>query len=230
MSEATPANAATPSTGSENDNSPPATQQAQPPAGQKDGTVVISTAEYAQLQRQAARAQSAQRRVYQKPSKQAPSVDSDDPASAAIAEANRRAEEAEQRAMQLEIRGSVRELLADERFKNLPESTKELILQSPQALSSANTLEEAMYDIEDKLIEMSGKHPSQPNSPNQAPASSGVPNAPTGQDTPPATSPGAPAPVDANVFEDTSNLRGVARSTAVLRNTLKKQVPGVIRQ
>ncbi len=213
----TPAPAATPAQAEPGINPPAATSTppATPAAGDgKPGTVTIPVSEYAQLNRDAARVKSFDKRTYTKPPVQT-KVNPDDPAAAEIAAAVAAKDAAEQRAMQLEVRGKVRDLLADDRFKDLPQTTKDLILQSPHMLSSAATLDEAMYDIEDKLLEMAGKVGTQPSTTTpQTPAQK--------RETPPSVSAGAPAQVDAGVLEDVTNLRGPERSQAVLRNIAKK--------
>jgi hypothetical protein len=122
--------------------------------------------------------------------------------------------------MQAEVRGKVRDLLSTDKYKNIPDSTKKLILEKPHMLSDAETLEDAMFDIEDKLDEYalsSTPLPGQPTAPITPAAS---------RETPPATHSGAPAPVDAGVVVDTSNLRGTARSVGVLKNAFLKATPG----
>ena len=152
-------------------------------------------------------------------------VDPDDPESAAIEEANQRAQVAEQKAMQLEVRGKVRDLIADDRFKNIPESTKELILQTPHMLSNADSLDEAMFDIEDKLVDIAEKVGTDQGITPEATPQTPPGNPPTQSvgETPPVVTPGAPAPVDAAVLQDTENLRGTERSVAALGNAFKKQ-------
>ncbi len=214
---ATPAQAVTPGNG-ETVVTPPAVTPApvtQAPGINPAGTVIISTEEYARLQRGNARALSFGKRVYQKPSSQPANIDPNDPTASAIAQANAERDEAVRKAMQSEVRGKVRDLLADDRFKSLPKSTRDLILEKPHMLTEAETLDEALYDIEDKLIEMAG--PSNPN-PSILPPSN---------ETPPIVTPGNPAPIDAGALEATEGLRGSERSMAILRNTIKKQHGGV---
>lgn len=233
---ATPAQAATPGS-DEHVVTPPAGSTPAPatPAhgNNQAGTVTISTEEYARLQRDSARTRSFGKRVYQRPSNREANVDPNDPAASALAEANAAREAAERRAMQAEVRGKVRDLLADDRFKNIPKSTKDLILEKPHMLTEAETLDEALYDIEDKLIEMSGSSDttfSNPSNPNPQPSNPSPSNPAPSRETPPVVTPGNPAPVDAGALEDTSNLRGSARSTAILRNAFKKQHGGVKEQ
>lgn len=222
---ATPAQAANPGS-VETVVTPPAVTPApatQAPGINPAGTVTISTEEFARLQRDSARTRSFGKRVYQKPSGQAANIDPNDPAAAAIATANQERDEAVRKAMQSEVRGKVRDLLADDRFKALPKSTKDLILEKPHMLTDAETLEDAMYDIEDKLLEMAGSpDPSNPN-----PSPSNPANLPPSRETPPIITPGNPAPIDAGALENLEGLRGSERSTAALRNAFKKQRGGV---
>lgn len=225
---ATPAQAATPGSG-ETVVTPPAVTPAPAtpaPGNNPAGTVTISTEEFAKLQRDAARTRSFGKRVYQKPSGQPANVDPNDPTASAIAQANAERDEALRKAMQIEVRGKVRDLLADDRFKNLPKSTKDLILEKPHMLTEAETLDEALYDIEDKLLELAGSpDPSNPN-PSNLP-SNPAHIQPASRETPPIVTPGNPAPIDAGALEPTEGLRGSERSMAILRNTIKKQHGGV---
>jgi hypothetical protein len=222
---ATPAQAATPGQEEQGSNPPvvtPAAPASPAPGNNNAGVVTIPVEEYARLNRDAARTRSFDKRVYQKPTSQKVNADPNDPSATAIAEANAARDAAEKRAMQAEVRGKVRDLLADDRFKELPKTTKDLILQSPHMLTQAETLDEAMYDIEEKLMEMAGTSNNQPGQ-TQYPQQQSQPGR---SETPPVITPGAPAPVDAAVLEDTTNLRGANRSTAVLRNAFKKQKSG----
>lgn len=220
---ATPAQAVTPGSG-ETVVTPPVVTSAPAttaPGINPAGTVTISTEEFARLQRDSARTRSFGKRVYQRPSSQAANIDPNDPTASAIAQANAERDEAVRKAMQSEVRGKVRDLLADDRFKGLPKSTKDLILEKPHMLTDAETLEDAMYDIEDKLLEMAGSpDPSNPNPSNLPFNPSSLPSS---RETPPIVTPGNPAPIDAGALEATEGLRGSERSMAVLRNTIKKQ-------
>ena len=222
---ATPAQAANPGSG-ETVVTPPAVTPApatQAPGINPAGTVTISTEEFARLQRDSARTRSFGKRVYQKPSSQAANIDPNDPTATAIAQANAERDDAVRKAMQSEVRGKVRDLLADDRFKGLPKSTKDLILEKPHMLTDAETLEDAMYDIEDKLLEMAG--PANPSNPSTLPSNPS--SLPPSRETPPIVTPGNPAPIDAGALENTEGLRGSERSTAALRNAFKKQHGGV---
>ncbi len=215
---ATPAQAATPPSGA------PVVTPGSPAAANSQGTtqqpvgatVTISAQEYADLQRAKGRTLGFDRK-FQKPAPVAQKIDpATDPTGAlAAAEAARIA--AEQRALQLEVKGQVRDLLADPRFTNIPASTKQLILEAPHMITTAETLEEAMYDIEDKLLDLVGKDTTIPVTvvvPGQV------------RETPPVVTPGAPAPVDAGTMIDTTNLRGPARSQGVLKNAMTKAKSG----
>ena len=215
---ATPAQAATPGSDQPVVTPPTVTPAASTtaPGINPVGTVTISTEEFAKLQRDAARARSPKgTRTYQRPSSTAVNIDPSDPAAAAIAEANQAKDAAERRAMQLEVHGKVRDLLSDDRFKGIPQSTKDLILSKPHVLTDAETLEDAMFDIEDELIKLAGT----PVAP--------IPGAPVtqpvipGRETPAVPVAGAPAVVDTKVQEPTENLRGPARSQAMIRNVLR---------
>jgi len=225
---ATPAQAASP--GSEQPVvTPPAVTPApatQAPGINPAGTVTISTEEFAKLQRDAARTRSFVKRVYQKPSLQSTNVDPNDPNASALVEAQTAREAAERKALQLEVKGKVRDLLADERFKGIPASTRKLILDAPHMLSNAETLEDAMYDIEDKLIELSGVQDLSNPNPSIIQTNPANPQ-PVSRETPPIVTPGNPAPIDAGALENLDGLRGSERSTAALRNAFKKQHGGV---
>ena len=215
---ATPAPAATPGSTPNVVTTPPATTVPVP----SEGKVTISTKEFAQLQRDAARGKSAQRRNALGFNKQpAAPADGSDPNAAAIADAERRAAEAERKAMQMEVKGKVSELLEKDEFKNLPKSTKALILANPAALSQADNLEEALLDVEDyirdNLLALEG------GAPVAIPGMGGGAPNPAGHETPPKVGAGGPAPVKGDDLEDLSKLRGPARSQAAIRNALKSK-------
>lgn len=223
---ATPAQAATPPNGEHDKGTPTAPMQAPvtpAPQGSNVGMVTISTEEYARLQRSDARMRSP-KRTFPKPAQQQ-ILDPNDPTDAELAQTKAQLAEANDRALRLEVGGKVRDLLAEDRFKNIPQSTKDLILQNPQVLSQAESLDEALYDIEDRLVEIADKSGVQTQQQNQ---STTTPQTQVlGQrDTPPVTTPGAAAPIDAGALEDVSKLRGSERSTAILRNSFRKQKIG----
>ncbi len=179
-----------------------------------EGKVTIDTKEFAQLQRDAARGRSAQRRVDLKNNtNRTPEVDgASDDVNKAIREANERADKAEREAMQARVREGVRGILDKDEFKNLPKSTRELILKNPAALSQATTLDEALLDIEDAVREM-------------VPLDLNLDKkeiTPNGQ-TPPVINNGTPAPNKAIGLEDTTKLSGPARSAATIRNLIKQK-------
>lgn len=202
---------------------PPATTA---PGNNNAGIVTLSVDEFAKLQRDAARGRSPKPagRTYQRPSAPAASFDPNDPNASVLATLERERDDARRTALQAEVKGKVRDLLDDPRFKELPASTRKLVLDTPQALTNAETLEEAMYDIEDRLIELVGTPATIPST-TVAPPTNNTP-APT-RETPPIVTPGAPAPVDGAALEDTAGLRGPARSQAAIRNVLKKAGIGV---
>lgn len=181
-----------------------------------EGKVTIPTAEFAQLQRDAARGRSAQRRNDLNRGRALPTnADGSPNVDEAVRAAEERAEKAERSALQAEVRVKTRELLDKDEFKNIPKSTKDLILKNPGMITGASSVEEALLDIEDYVrdnvitIDM--------------PAAPGVkPVQPAGHSTPAVVTPGAPAEVNAEGLEDLTKLSGPARSTAAIRNVLKK--------
>ncbi len=214
-----PQSGTTPAGNEPGQSTPPATAPAT--GTQSEGQVTISTKEYAQLQRDQARYQSFQKRAAFTSKNQAQQTtgDPDDDTAKAIADANRRVQEAENRAAQVEIRGRVRDLLDKDEFKALPKSTRDLILKNPALLSSADSVDEALLDIEDfvkdQVIGLS--LPAQ-----QAQTQVQQKTDPKGHETPTAVSGGSPAPASAAGLENVDGLRGVALSRAVLRNSLRK--------
>lgn len=191
----------------------------------QEGKVTIPLKEYRNLQRGAARALSFDKRLaLNKPGANLPTNASGDPDVDAIrAEADNRVAEAERRALQLEVRGKVADLLGKDEFKALPKSTRELILKNPAMLSQADNIEEAMIDIEefvrDQVLSMGdGGSNSGGSTPPQ--------NQPPRTETPPTVSGGAPAPSDAAGLEDLSKLHGPAKSQAAIRNLMKTKGRG----
>lgn len=186
-----------------------------------EGSVTISTDKFAQLTRDAARGRSAQQRAAVLGPTRA-KVPDGVPADAAtlINEANERAEKAERIALQEQVRGQVRDMLDKEEYKNLPKSTRDLILKNPATLTQAETLEVALLDIEDfvrdQVIPLDlglGAKPAGSVTTVTTPA-------PAGTETPPTN--GTPAaPAGTPQLEDLSKLTGPARSQAAIRNALK---------
>ena len=218
---ALPAQAAAPGN---NEHGQPTPSAVTPPVtpgqgGQSEGKVTITAEEFAQLQRNTARLQSFQKRATFTKKGAAgtnPNLDPADPANQRIAELETERDTANQRAVQAEIRGRVRDVLDKEQYKALPKSTRELILKNPSALSEADNAEEALLDVEDFVREQCAGL----TLPNSQPSVPG--NSPAGHETPKTVNPGSPAPATTAGLEDTSNLRGVALSRAVLRNKIKQ--------
>lgn len=216
---ATPAQAATPGIAPNSTPTPvPTPAPTGDQGGNNEGKVTITTKEFAQLQRDAARARSNDKRN-QINNRRDPSVGnpSGDPEiNKVLDEANSRALEAEKKALQFQVKGQVRDLLEKDEFKNLPKSTRELILKNPHLLSQADNLEEAMLDIEDFIRD-------EVLSIETTPPASTIPNngQPSGHETPPAINSGGPAPAGNPDLEDTSKLSGPAKSQAMIRNSLR---------
>jgi len=191
-----------------------------------EGKVTIDLKEYRDLQRAKARTLSFERRAEISKGKQAPGQPANGSGidDAEIAEQIRAAEAgrtaAERKAMQLEVRGKVRDLLDKEEFKVLPKSTRDLILEKPHMLSEADNAEEALLDIEDfvrlKITEIGS---SQPGGTGQGGVGSRPANPPA-HETPPVGG-GDPAPTKPDGLEDTSKLKGSEKTRAILRNQLK---------
>ena len=117
-------------------------------------------------------------------------------------------------------------ILNKEEYKDLPKSTSDLILKNPAALSNAETLDEALLDIEDfireQTIEIQDKSKNLQTIPGEGQPGQQPKNLP-GHETPPATTAGAPAPAEPNSLEDINSLSGPARSRAILRNSIRKK-------
>ena len=216
-----PPSGTTPAGNEPGQSNPPAQAPAQSTGAPSEGQVTISTKEYAELQRAKARTLSFEKRkafaTRQQQGDQNANLDPNDAATQAIAEANRKTQEAEQRAMRAEISGKVRDLLDKEDFKALPKSTRDLILKNPALLSNADNAEEALLDIEDFVREqVAGLTPPAQNPTDQKQTD------PKGHETPATVSAGSPAPATQTGLENTDGLRGVALSRAVLRNKLRQ--------
>lgn len=179
-----------------------------------EGSVTITAKEYRDLQRAKARTLGFGRRAaHPTPNSE---IDPSDPNAAALIQAHAERDEAILKVTQSEVKAKVRDLLLSDKYKMIPQSTKDLILARPHMLTEANTYEEAILDIEDWLDDQAVANAPLPGTPT-APIST----LPTARETPPVVSAGAPALVDAGVVEDTTNLRGPARSQAILRNSLR---------
>jgi hypothetical protein len=214
---ATPAQAAIPGSNDQGQQTPAATTPASGtlPAG----TVAISAEELRNLQRDAGRYQSFQKRAQFTPKPgtpgAAPAFDPNDPAASAISQAQQERDEANTRALRAEVKGGVADILAKPEYAALPESTKAMIRKNPAMLSEASNVEEALLDIEDFVREEVAKLPN-----------SGVPlktpsQGPQGHETPPSSGVGAPSNAPITDLEDLSRLSGPARSRAAIRNAIK---------
>lgn len=228
---ATPPNGAAPGTPAQVPATiPAATPPATPAQGNnQEGQVTIPTKEYAQLQRDSARVRSFEKRKEFQRSRNNPQPangDQDDPANERISQLETETADANKRALQAEIKGSVRDVLDKEEFKPLPRSTRELILKNPHMLSNADNLEEALLDIEDFVRDQVGKLDSAPA--QQPHGQQGAPSSgdPAGHETPAKVGAGVPSQTSDAGLEDTSNLRGVSLSRATLRNAIKKKKQG----
>lgn len=234
-----PNGSATPGNGEQNGNPGAGSQSSvanNGGTGNQAPTITITVEEHRRLSRQDARARSFDRRNNLGRNRTTNSIpvhgnaaDLDE-----LGKAQLERDEANRRAMQLEVRGKVDTLLKEDRFKNIPQSTRVLILDAPHLLSDAETLEEAMFDIEDKLEELAAGETTPSNNQNNNNANDNNQNNNNGnnnsqtpaRETPPAPANGAPAQVDKGVVEDVSGLRGPARSQAVLRNTFRAKQGG----
>lgn len=217
---ATPAQAAIPGSNEPGTGAP----SANPPSptgtgGQPEGQVTIPTKEYAQLQRDAARVRSADRRSRIAGTKQPPAAGSGDPAvDEQISIANQSATEANDRAFRAEVKAGVRDILDKPEYQSIPKSTRDLILKNPASLSEAKDVETALLDVEDFLIEQAsfekGGTTTQPKpTTTTQPANTETPPKPGGN--------GPDAASGESEMEDVTNLRGSARTRAMIRNKVK---------
>lgn len=186
-----------------------------------EGTVTIPLKEYRNLQRGAARSLSFDKRMGLKNRSNNQSGNSNGEGGDEISKLSSERDDAITRALQLEVKDKVRDLLGKDEFKTLPASTRNLILERPHMLSDADNVDEALLDIEDFVRDsvLSMEIPAGTGEPTPA---SGKPNEPAGHETPPSLGGGTPAPAGTATMEDTANLSGPARSQAILRNSLKK--------
>src|SRR3990167_4267662 len=126
------------------------------PSNQPDEKISISSAELAQLRRDAARSKSIQRRfdaLLKNNSGLPEGVDPNDPLALELHKERQGRVQAEQKALKLEVVTKVREILDRPEYNSLPKSTKDLILKNPSALSDADNADEALLDIEDFVQE-----------------------------------------------------------------------------
>jgi len=213
----TPAQAATPGQPAPQNPNPA------PPANPAEGQVTITAKEYAQLQRNQARLEAFQRRASIPSRRPAPPASrpsaadpNEDPNEDLLREQGR-ASALEKELFDERVKNRTRDLLEKPEYKDLPESTKRLILRNPSSLSEAEDVDAALADIEDFILTEAVTPGQKPNAAAPAPTAE-----PRGHETPAAPS-GAAAPVAGQqVLEDVSNLHGNARSRAVLRNKMKE--------
>jgi hypothetical protein len=200
---------------------PPSTTT--PPADNgSEGKVTISTKEFAQLSRDAARGRSAERRAsLGKNANAAGNVDANlNPDAADLINQERaKREEAERKALQYEVKDKIRGIIDKDEFKNIPASTKELILRNPGSVTDAEDPEVALLDVEDFLRETASKI--DVSALNPAGGSAAKPQDAANRDTPPVVNAGAPAPGGAAEAQDPSKLHGHAKTQAIIRNGLK---------
>lgn len=232
INSATPSKEATPGVSGQGQASQAQPSPAQGQGGQLESNVTITAKEYAELQRNQARLQAFQKRAQftsKNSSLFAPS-DTDDPE---IVEALRKEQTAHQNAIKElrseQIKNGVRGLLDKEEYKLLPKVVKDLILKNPALLSKAETVDEALLDIEEfintQMIEHKINQPPQPSD-NTQKGGQGQPQNPSGHETPPIVNAANPAPVNVDALEDINKLEGQSKSRAILRNVLRKARQG----
>lgn len=219
---ATPPQGATPGA-DQNNNQPAVTTTPPGPGDNQEGKVTLTMKEFAALNRDASRFRSTVKRGNLTKNRNSSNDNFNDNPDAqhAIEEANSKIADAEKRALQAEVKIQVRDLLDKDEFKNIPKSTKDLILKNPASLSDADNLDEALLDIEDFLHDQVLNNLDTPNPANPNPAQKT--NQPTGHETPPAVNAGSNANAGEAEFEDVSKLSGPARSQAMIRNAMRKK-------
>lgn len=206
---------------------PPANQPAPAPAPQAPpaNKVEISSEEYARLQRNEARLKAFQRRsTIPAPRASAPaarhspaSANDDDPNEELL---RARAETAayQRELLDERIKTGTRELLDKPEYKDLPESTKRLILRNPASLTQSEDIDSALGDIEDFLL---SEIASSPGAKPAAPAAAAPAAEPAGHETPRAHAGAAASVPGPGDLEDLSQLHGADRSRAAIRNAIK---------
>lgn len=209
----------------------PASDGQRPSADSNDkseGTVTITAKEFAQLQRNSARLKGLQKRqvpmfTKRQPAgtKQSDSGYGDEP-SEEYQQAVSRSQELERQLFERDVKDRARELLEQDEFKSLPESTRKLILRNPASLSDSDSVEEMMLDIEDFIREETAALTKPDGIQTDTKPEAAKTYSPEGHDTPQNVTAGNPATGEAEQLEDTSRLSGTARSRAVFRNIMKK--------
>jgi len=228
---ATPASAAIPGTNEPGNNQEkvvtPAPSTIEGKEQPVEGKIVIDKKEYANLQRNSARLQSRQKRDNlmkgKKSTDEAKNFDNADPdVVEELQQTTVKLSSTEQELFEERLGNRTRDLLAKNEFKNLPESTKKLILKNPSSLSKAESIEEAILDIEDFVTEeVSAIGVVQPQT-GQPQVEGEQINSPQGHETPPVINAGSPAIPDQDGLEDVSKLNGVEKTRTMIRNSMKK--------
>ena len=208
----------------------PAQPNLTPGQGEQGESVMISAKEYAELTRNNARLKAFQQRAQFTPksSNFMPS-EKDDPE---IIDALHKEQETRQK-LELDLRSErikngVREILEKDAYKGLPKVAKDLILKNPALLSKAETVEEALIDIEEFVGTQAADYKAGSNQEGLNQQQGGVsrPQSPAGHETPPIVNAANPAPVNVDALEDVDKLEGQSKSRAILRNVLKKARQG----
>lgn len=218
VNPATPAQAVTPGVVQPGQVPNPSNPPANVP-GANDGKVYVDATELAQLRRDAARTKSLQRRETLKSRSEDLNIDPNDPVAVELAQLRRDNAEQSRVLRQERLSREVSALFNKPEFASLPESTKKLILKNPSSLSNADSVEEALIDIEEYVqAELAPLAPK-----TEAPVLKG----PVGVETPPAPGGGAPAPASSEVLEDLSKLPQSERALGALRNAARKKQMGI---
>ena len=236
---ATPAPAATPGSNGQTPAKPSAAVAPTTPKGEggqpEEGKVTISTKEFSELQRSKARLQSIQKRIdlaKRKPGKN-PSEGGDSSTEGVPEEIlteldtlREKTAKDEVTILRFQVKEGVEKIFGKPEYAKLPKSVKDLIMKNPSALSEADNVDEALIDIEDFIIDqVAGLSPEQSSQPQNAPGAGQAPN-PPGHETPRPAGTGAAAPGPVSDDEDVSQLRGSARSRAILRNKVREKARG----
>lgn len=215
-------NEATPDKKASVNPNPPAENQSavNKQAGLQEGQVVISTKEFAQLQRDRARLLAFEKRkeLYFKknnPSKsqELDNLDGvDEVIKEEIVKAKSKASELEKELFKERLINKTRDILTKPEYSILPESTRNLILKNPALLTNSEDVEEAILDVEDFIREESAKI---------IPPSTEL----IKHETPPKINSGAPT-TNLSPEEDFNKLSGPDRSRAILRKKFRDLLKG----
>jgi len=230
--EQAPASGAAPTDGGAQTPTPAEGSQPQPGAeaapapAATEAQVTISSKEHSDFLRDQARLKSIQKRNALARKNQPltnTEGDQDDPVVQELAQTKTELAASNRRILQAEVKGEIGAILAKSEYAAIPESTKALILKNPASLSQADNLEEALIDIEEFLGEQAANAVAVPAITDGPPAGSPSPaETPAGHETPPKVEGGAAAPTDGSAIEDVTNLTGEARSSALIRNAVRK--------